>query len=213
MHLAFLHTGDVHVARFDAVLDTLAPQTTRRHHVAPELLERARRNGIDASRAETIAILQGLASADAVICSCSTLGPLTDEAAAHHPHIIRIDRPMMDAACAHGARVLVALCLESTREATMAVLDECAARQGITISPQVVIASNAWTAFEAGNMADYADEIAAAIRQSIAQQPADCIVLAQASMDVAAEKLTDLGVPVLTSPRAAVQHALAIAAE
>ena len=211
MHIAFLHTAEVHVARFDALLDDLAPDATTEHRVVPELLSRAQRDGFAAVRAETTAILTELASANAVICSCSTLGPIADEVARQQPHVVRIDRAMMEEACRHGPRILVALCLESTRTATLDLLEECGHATGVPIDAELVLTSDAWAAFEAGDMAAYADGIAAAVRQSVVNRHFDCVLLAQASMDVAAAQLADLGIPVLTSPRAAVLRALTVA--
>ena len=211
MHLAFLHTAQVHVARFDALLDELAPDATREHRVVPELLSRAQRDGLAAVRAETTAILMELASANAAICSCSTLGPIADEVARQQPHIVRIDRAMMEEACRHGSRVLIAFCLDSTRTATLNLLEECGNEVGLSVDAELMLASDAWAAFEAGNMAAYADGIAGAVRQSVTSRNFDCILLAQASMDVAAAQLADLGIPVLTSPRAAVLRALTAA--
>lgn len=60
-------------------------------------------------------------------------------------------------------------------------------------------------------MAAYAEGIAGAVCQSVTNRNFDCILLAQASMDVAAAQLADLGIPVLTSPRAAILRALTVA--
>ena len=211
MHIAFLHTAEVHVARFDALLDELAPGATTEHRVVPELLRRAQRDGIGAVRAETIAMLTELASANAVICTCSTLGSIADELARQHPHVVRIDRAMMEAACSYGPRILVALCLDSTRAATLDLLEECGQELGLPINAELVLVTEAWAAFEAGDMAAYADGIAGAVRQSVVNIHFDCVLLAQASMDIAAAQLADLGIPVLTSPRAAVLRALTVA--
>lgn len=143
MHIVFLHTAQVHVARFDVLLDELAPGATREHRVAPELLSRAQRDGIGAVRAEVTAMLTELANANAVICTCSTLGPIADEVARQHPHVVRIDRAMMEEACRHGPRVLVALCLDSTRTATLDLLEECGHQVGISIDAELVLASDA----------------------------------------------------------------------
>ncbi|PAX84113.1 arylsulfatase, partial [Streptomyces albidoflavus] len=43
--LALLHTSPVHVPVFDALRDRQRPGLTLRHTVAPDLLDRARREG------------------------------------------------------------------------------------------------------------------------------------------------------------------------
>lgn len=210
MRISFLHTAQVHVATFDTIFGALAPQAVLTHHVDADLLERARRDGLDAVRDETLVVLRDLAQADAVICTCSTLGPLADAAAL--PHIVRIDRPMMQEASRAGDNVLVALCLESTQAATLALLAQCAADAGRVATPQVVMCDSAWAAFERGDMDGFADQIATRIRSAIAGGlRVDAIVLAQASMRVAADQLIDLGVPVLSSPLPAARQAIAVA--
>ena len=204
MRIAFLHTADVHVATFDALLPA---HVTATHRVRPDLLDRARADGLASVAEETLAELDALAGADAVICTCSTLGPLADQAGARAPHIFRIDRPMMETACGHGPRIAVALCLDSTRDATLALLRDCAAGP---INPQVILCRDAWARFEAGDQAGYANAIARTIRAEMAADTG-CIVLAQASMAGAADLLADCGIPVLTSPDLAVRRALALA--
>ncbi len=209
MRISFLHTADVHVATFDAIFAKLAPEAALTHHVDPILLDRARTDGLDTVRADVLAVLGALSKDDAVICTCSTLGPLADEMAMHH--VIRIDRPMMQAACRAGPSVLVALCLESTLQATTTLLKDCAADMGLPISPHVVLCDDAWAAFEQGDMAEYAARIAGHVRAAYANDgPFGSIVLAQASMQCAAEHLVDLRVPVLSSPVPAAETALDI---
>lgn len=205
MHISFLHTADVHVATFDALLTTLAPRAAVTHHVDASLLQRVRADGLAAVRHDTRALLRVLAAADAVVCTCSTLGPLVDELAL--PHVLRIDRPMMEQACALGPAPLVAICLESTRQATAALVADCGATR-----PRMVLCAGAWAHFENGDTNRYAASIAAAIRSDMAGNgPVDCIVLAQASMAVAADHLTDLGVPVLSAALPAVHRAITLA--
>lgn len=209
MKLAFLHTAQVHVETFDALVNTSTPDANCTHHVAPELLARAQSNGLSDVAQDVIEILNKLATSDAVLCTCSTLGPLVDTFAMNHPNVIRVDRPLMDAACTFGANVMVAICLESTRKATLALLKDCAVNAGSTINPRLVLCASAWPFFEAGDNAGFAAEISKSIRADIARYGApDCIVLAQASMRVATPDLEDIGVTVLSSPMLAVQHVL-----
>ncbi|PUB17588.1 aspartate/glutamate racemase family protein [Yoonia sediminilitoris] len=212
MEIALLHTADVHVATFDALFDSLHVGANITHLVRPDLLEDARAYGLDSVQAHTIAALQTLSGADAVICTCSTLGPLADQMARDAPHILRIDRPMMETACKTGPDILVAICLESTRQSTLALLQECAAERGRAIRPQVVLCASAWACFENGDTQGYAAEIADAVRNALKSgAKPDCILLAQASMTVAEEPLADVGVPVMSSPLMAAKQAAAIA--
>ena len=211
MKIAFLHTAQVHVETFDTLMQKTASDVQCQHHVAADLLERARDHGLSDVTAPTIQILQDLSQADAVICTCSTLGPIADQLSQSHPNVIRIDRPMMEAACTTGNNILVAICLESTKQATLDLLHDCASEAGQDITPRLVLCNSAWPHFEAGDMEQFAKTITRTISSEIEKSGRpDCILLAQASMRVAAVQLADLGLPVLSSPQLAIERAIAV---
>jgi Asp/Glu/hydantoin racemase len=207
--IGFLHTADVHVPTFRNLLTELAPQVREVHVVDPALLADARSGGLTAGLArridERLAELAE-AGADLIVCTCSTIGGLAERPAAAGVAVVRGDRPMAEAAVAAGRRIAVVYTAESTLGPTRDLLLDAAAGTSVTVieapCPQ------AWAAFEAGDLPRYAREVAAAARRIA--PAADVIVLAQASMAPAAAQLTDLGVPVLTSPRTAVAGALAL---
>ena len=80
-----LHTADVHVVTFGALLPDAA------HVVRADFLDRARAEGINAVAADVKALLRDMAGTGPVLCTCSTLGPLVDELGL--ANIVRIDRP------------------------------------------------------------------------------------------------------------------------
>ena len=212
MRIAFLHTADVHVATFDKILEDIDPEIQLDHRVDPSLLDRARQDGIEAVRADVSSLLHDLSSADAVLCTCSTLGPLADDVARSAEHVVRIDRPLMEQACLDGSKILVAICLESTRVATLNLLNDCATHLGKEIQPVVVVCSDAWAFFEAGDTEAYASSIAHSIKEKLEESPGvESIVLAQASMRVAQAELADTGIPVHSSPVLAAQHCVDVA--
>lgn len=212
MRIAFLHTADVHVATFDQIFDDIGAHVQLDHHVDASLLDRARRDGIEAVRADVVSLLARLSEADAVLCTCSTLGPLADVAAKSATNIVRIDRPLMAQACSDGAKTLVALCLNSTRDATLDLLKDCASQAGKTIEPVVVLCDEAWAFFEAGDTEAYAASITKAIKARLANETGvKSIVLAQASMRVAEAGLADVGIAVHSSPVLAARRCLEVA--
>jgi len=204
MHIACLHTAAVHIDTFTGLFDAAAPDAKITHVVREDLLADAQKNGAENVRDATVAAMQELQSADAILCSCSTLGPLVDAMASDK--IVRIDRPVMVAAARHGARPILALCLESTRDASLALLIEAG---GAQMTPTVHLCDGAWPFFEAGDMDGFAKAIAASLTPVAPGH--DCIVLGQASMRVAEPALAHLGLPVLSSPALAVQAAIAVA--
>ncbi|MER5292343.1 aspartate/glutamate racemase family protein [Streptomyces pharetrae] len=212
--LALLHTSPVHVPVFDALRDADRPGLRLRHLVREDLLERARRDGPEAVAGEVRAVLVRAAGdgARAVLCTCSTLGGVAEEAAsvAGVP-VLRVDRPMAAAAVAAGPRVVVLAALESTLGPTAALIEEEARRAGRAVAVRTVLVDGAWSRFEAGDTAGYARQVVAAA-DALTPADADAIVLAQASM-APAQRLTTTIVPVLSSPRpglaAAAEAALA----
>ena len=152
--------------------------------------------------------MRELADGGVGVCTCSTIGGIAEAAGSDDAPTIRIDRALMQAALSHGARPLVAMCLESTKAPTLDLLDDVARVQGCDASPMVVMCQPAWRHFEAGDMDAYARSIADTIKAELINDSPDCIVLAQGSMAIAEPLLGDTGLPVLSSPRLGVLRAL-----
>jgi hypothetical protein len=207
--ISFLHTSPVHVATFDALLDELSPGISRQHRVEESWLEAARDNGMTPELAATITTaMRELADGGVGVCTCSTIGSVAEAAGSDNAPTIRIDRALMLAAVSHGARPLVAMCLESTKAPTLELLNDVARAQGRDAAPVIVMCQPAWQHFEAGDMVAYARSIADIIKAKVRNDNPDCIVLAQGSMAIAEPLLGDTGLPVLSSPRLGVLRAL-----
>ncbi|MER8069897.1 aspartate/glutamate racemase family protein [Streptomyces sp. NPDC094034] len=205
--LALLHTSPVHVPVFDALRDADHPGLVLRHLVDESLLSRARAEGPDAVAADVESALAGAVAegATAVLCTCSTIGEVAERAApALGVPVLRVDRPMAVAAAA-ADRVVVVAALDSTLEATVALIRQEAGERRIEV--RTVLVEGAWERFEAGDRDGYLNAVAAAV-DSVTE--ADVIVLAQASMADAAERATSV-VPVFSSPRPGLNAAAAAA--
>jgi hypothetical protein len=213
--LVFLHTAEVHVGTFGALAAEIAPGVAVRHVVAAHLLDEARRDGgvsADLDRRARGELLAAAEEASVVLCTCSTFGPSADAAArASRVPILRLDRPMAEAAIEMGPRILVAACLETTLGATTDLLAAVAAEKQRQVSVDVLVVDGAWEKFERGEIDAYLDHIAAALTKAAAGH--DVVVLAQASMAGVATRCASLGVPVLSSPRLGVESAVRAAAE
>ncbi|MFG3546392.1 aspartate/glutamate racemase family protein [Streptomyces sp. NPDC047725] len=197
--LALLHTSPVHVPVFDALRDEAHPGLELRHHVDAGLLERARREGPQAVSDAVLAVLRRAVGegARAVLCTCSTIGGVAEEAAgpAGVP-VLRVDRPMAAAAVAAGPRVVVLAALESTLAPTAGLVRDEARRAGRAVEVRTCLVDGAWACFEAGDADGYARLVAAAADEVA---DADAIVLAQASM-APARRRARTRIPVLASP-------------
>ena len=231
-HLALLHTGEAHVGAFAALFEEILPEAMLSHLVREDLLLRAQLAGgltpeVAAETAESLREQAGQGAA-LLLCTCSTLGPAVEAAAdGIDVPVLRVDRPLAEAAVAAGSRLLVVAALETTLAPTRALLEDAAAQAGRDVSLERLSLPVAWEAFEAGDGEGYRRQIAEAVRKAIGDAAAgngtggngtegngaggfDAVVLAQASMAGAAEALADLGIPVLSSPRLAVERAAAL---
>jgi hypothetical protein len=215
--IGFLHTSQVHVATFRALVDVLAASDAEPVDVIDVvdelLLERARVVGArDLEVLGAVADrLAQLVDAQIVVCTCSTIGAIAEEIGAIAGlRVIRVDRPMVEQAVQIAARgqgrIAVVAAVESTVGSTRSLLDEVILATGLAVDVDLRLVAGAWERFEAGDRDGYLAAIAAEL-PSIAAT-ADVVVLAQASM-ADAEALVDLPVPVLSSPRSAVEAVLA----
>ncbi|MFZ4301830.1 aspartate/glutamate racemase family protein [Streptomyces cinereoruber] len=197
--LALLHTSPVHVPVFDALRDRHHPGLVLRHLVHEELLVRAREAGPGAVAGPVAAVLAGAVAdgADAVLCTCSTLGGVAEDTAASlGVPVLRVDRPMAAEAARYG-HVLVVAALRSTLEPTLALLAEESGPHPRSVT--TVVVEGAWERFEAGDREGYLDAVAAAVDRAPVTEDG-VVVLAQASMADAAER-TSTPMTVLSSPR------------
>lgn len=208
-HVGLLHTGEIHVGNFAALFEEILPEAALSHLVREDLLMLARLEGgltanVAAGTRESLAELAAQGAA-VVLCTCSTLGPAVEAADAElGVPVLRIDRPLAEAAVAAGKRILVAATAETTLGPTRAILEDAARKAGRDLGLEMAVLEEAWDFFEAGDEEGYWRAIAEGLRGRAAGF--DALVLAQASMAGAAPLLADLGIPVLSSPRLAVER-------
>lgn len=211
--LAFLHTADVHVPTFEGLARSRAPDLETRHSVKPALLAEAlAEGGISAALAVRIgeAVREAAQDADAVLCTCSTIGAAAEAAAGGLGiPVLRVDRVMAEAAIAAARRILIVATVESTLGPTRDLFEEVAASQGRDVRLRMQLAAGAFDLFRAGDAAGYVAAIEQAVRAALGD--AEVVVLAQASMAPAAARLGDLGRPVLTSTTLGFERAAALA--
>lgn len=140
------------------------------------------------------------AGADAIVCACSTVGEVTEQASSFFSiPVIRIDQPMIDEACSQYTRIGVLASLETTIGPTTNGVIRTARRMGRKVT---VLARTATGAYQAQSSGDSQTcdrlllETALTMRDEI-----DVLLLAQGSMAPMEESLREqLGKPVLSSP-------------
>ncbi|WP_317056648.1 hypothetical protein [Roseovarius rhodophyticola] len=204
MSVHLVHTARVHCATFDRLRDLIAPGVEVSHHVHESWLDRARRaedNSLKVEIADYLSQLHG-----PVLCTCTTIGPMAEAAGA-----LRIDWPMMQAAAQTKGSVLLVYCLESTREPSRVLLQRALDDVGSEHSVIDLPLLHLWPLFEAGKADEFSTAIAKGIRQTLnIQQGVKTVILAQASMAAAADRLEDVEIPVLSSPRLALEVLLGL---
>jgi hypothetical protein len=191
MRIACLHTAGSNVAIFEAARPD---GVCLSHAVRPDLLEAAEAEGLTPAIAAATVEALGALDGDAVLLTCSTLGPAAETAGA-----LRADAALAEAATAAGGTVEVLCTAPGTLTATAELFGAAAARTGARLTIRLV--PGAWALFHAGDQAGYAALIA---REAEASR-AGVVALAQASMAPAA-RLTAR--PVLTVPAAALAAVL-----
>jgi hypothetical protein len=209
--IAFLHTARPNIEVFRHLVAEIDPSVPTRHELLESVLHEAVGTGVltDAMRRQTEAAIRALVADGAalVVCTCSTIGGVAEATTVDGGvRVMRIDRPMAEAAVASGRRIVVAATLPSTLRPTIDLLQQVAAEQGRRIEIVELLCADAWTYFQRGERAAYAGAIANAVTSGASTD--DIVVLAQASMAPAADILAAKGVEVFASPELGVRAAL-----
>ncbi|MDP6426878.1 MAG: aspartate/glutamate racemase family protein [Rhodospirillales bacterium] len=213
--LALVHTVPANIETFDALIGELAPDIPIRHVMHDALLTEALAAGeltADIRRRTAESVVEEAENGAAVVlCTCSTVGPGADDAAAlTATRVMRIDRPMAEAAVRtgprSGARIGVAATLSTTLGPTLNLLSEAATQAGADIDLRPVVFEEARAKLMDGDMESYLSIIAEGLHRTA--KDSDVIVLAQASMAPALARCQDIEIPIMTSPRSGLEAAI-----
>lgn len=206
MRIACLHTADSNIAVFEKAAGQRGLTLT--HKVRADLLADALQagglNAAIAGRTEH-ALLELTGQADAVLLTCSTLGPVAEDTASRtSAPILRVDAALAQQAVHGGGKVVVLCAVETTLGPTGMLFEKAAQQTQAIIDMRLV--PGAWSAFLAGQTEQYLAMIAGAADQAFGEG-IKVVALAQASMAGAAA-LCRKGTP-LTSPSAGLQAIVA----
>lgn len=209
--LVYLHTVASLSATFKSLSDELLSDVEVLHMVDESLLQNTIRANYLSKN--TIRRLIGhLASAqeagaNLVLVTCSSVGPAVDlgQSIIDIP-VFRVDQPMADLAVQTGAKIGVAATLSTTLEPTAALIERRAQVAGRDVNVISKLCEGAFDAVIAGDTATHDRIVAAGLQELIEQS--DVCVLAQASMARVVQSLSeeDRRIPILSSPRLAVEH-------
>ena len=145
------------------------------------------------------------AGADAVLVTCSSIGPgVTLAQQLFEIPVLRIDEAMAEAAVRQASTIGVLATLRTTLDPTTALLRRKAAEAGRSVKLVECLCEDAFPAVLAGDTETHDRILRKALLEDL--QGVDAIVLAQASMArVVATLAPDaLSAPVLSSPESAV---------
>jgi Asp/Glu/hydantoin racemase len=208
--LALVHTVVSLVPVFWDLCNELLASVNLFHLVDESLLQACIREGrlspLTARRLAMHLVSAELAGADAALVTCSSLGPAVEIA---RPFlaipVLRVDEPMAMQAVAMGQRIGVAATLLTTLDPTASLIQAKALALNKKVAVVSRLCEGAFDAMMAGDMALH-DRLVGATLRALSTQ-VDVIVLAQASMACVAEMLPEVAaqVPVLSSPRLAVE--------
>jgi Asp/Glu/hydantoin racemase len=207
--ITLIHTVTTLVPTFDALVRDRLPGWMPSNIVDESLLRGTITQGkltAQTMRRCLTQIWQAVDSgAEAVVVTCSSLGPAVEAARPFCPvPLFRIDEGMALAAVNQGARIGVTATLSTTLEPTTALIRTVAARAGKTTAVTSRLADGAFQRLRDGDAAGHDAAVAETLR-ALAPE-VDVIVLAQASMARAAAAAGTLPCPVLTSPELGITY-------
>lgn len=145
------------------------------------------------------------AGADAILVTCSSVGPAVEAAQQFiNVPVIRVDVAMADSAIGMGKRIGVVATLSTTLDPTVDLMKRRAEAAGKEIEIVSTLCEGAFQAVAAGDTETHDRLVTTGIQELMAQ--VDVIVLAQASMARAANAIPEAerSVPILSSPQLAV---------
>jgi len=205
--LTLIHTSGMMIPVFTDLCAELLPGVEVVHVVDESLLKDIiRDNGLSKPTARRVVghiISAEQAGTDFVVVTCSSIGPAAELGGRLvDVPVMRVDEPMAELAARKGSRVGVVATLASTLNPTAELIRSKAGNVQVLSR----LCEGAFQAVVSGDAATHDGIVAAALRD-LAEQ-VDVIVLAQASMARVVKALPagSLAVPVLASPRLAIEH-------
>jgi Asp/Glu/hydantoin racemase len=210
--LALIHTSPTLAPAFNALCRQHIPEAEVFHVVDESLIQDTIRAGT--LRKPTVRRLVNQiasaedAGADAVLVTCSSIGPgVTLAQQLFDFPVLRIDEAMAESAVRQARVIGVLATLRTTLDPTTALLREKARKAGRTVELVECLCEDAFPAVLAGDTATHDRMLKRALLEDL--QGVDAIVLAQASMARVVAMLAPgaLRVPVFSSPELAVLRA------
>jgi Asp/Glu/hydantoin racemase len=209
--VAYLHTVSSLVGLFNELSRELLPPGTEIFHIADELLLKTvmAQGGLSPFIYQRVAedvVAAERAGATVVQCTCSSISPCVEAVRplAGIP-VLKIDDPLIDKAISMGRRIGVAATAPTTLKPTTELVQAKAAARKLDVKVDALLCEGAFAALSSGDLATHDRLVSQALRALMTRN--DVVVLAQASMARVADALPaeEQKVPILSSPRLAVE--------
>lgn len=216
--LAYIHTVPSLVGLFDQLSKELLPPGVEVFHIADDMLLKVvlAQGGLSPFIYRRVAehvVAAEAAGACAVQLTCSSISPCVDvaEKLVGVP-VLKVDEPMVDEAISRGRRIGIAATAPTTLRPTTELVKARAEAAGKKVKVESVLCEGAYTLLLSGDTASH-DRIVRDYLQGLIQR-CDVVILAQASMARVADAIppSERRVPILTSPRLAVERAARVMA-
>lgn len=209
--LALVHTSPTLTPLFASLCAKWLPQMSLVHLVDESLIK----NTIASGRLEKLTMRRTIGligsaidgGADAVLVTCSSIGPGVDIASELFDQpVLRVDRAMAETAVAQGRRIGVVATLSTTLEPTRELVRRSAEAAGKDIEIIDCLCDGAFDALMSGDAEAHDRAVAEALTTRLGE--ADVVVLAQASIARVLDGLPAGAVlaPVLSSPELGVRR-------
>lgn len=213
--LTLIHTSAIMIPVFSELCAEFLPNVEVVHTVDESLLKDIiadkKLSKSTARRVVGHIISAEQAGADCIMVTCSSIGPAADlgRQLVDVP-VVRVDEPMAISAVEQGSCIGVVATLPSTLNPTAEIIKTQAEKKAKKIVLTKKLCEGAFEAVISGDGVKHDKIVAAGIRE-LAEQ-VDVIVLAQVSMARVVDNLSaeSKKIPILSSPRLAVEHLVAL---
>jgi len=210
-HLTLIHTSGVMIPVFGELCSELLPEVEVVHMVDESLLKDILRDNCllkpTARRVVGHILSAAQAGTDFIMVTCSSIGAAAElgRELVDVP-VMRVDEPMGALAVEKGPRIGVVATLASTLNPTAELIRSQAKTKSKDVNVTAKLCEGAFGAVMSGDAATHDRIVASGVRELMGK--VDVIVLAQASMArvVGALPADEMTVPILSSPRPAVEY-------
>ncbi len=209
--VGMVHTVDKLIPMWDELAEEMMPGTEIIHLVDEGLLKEIVAGGEltdeRISRLASLASAAEASGAEAVLLTCSTIGPAVDtvKECVGVP-FLKVDEAMADRAVQLGQRIGVIATLHTTLTPTSDLVRARAAAQGREVQIETVLCQGAFEALGAGDTDTHDRIVIEDLKELMGR--VEVVVLAQATMARVADLISEdeKVVPILSSPRLGVER-------